>query len=197
MPPLIVDPALQAAVVRQFNLRGELAPFTLTEQVIPIFDIGQLVGAAPTVVTTTVDLQGVRVGTLTAASDGKQALATQIPFSEDNQVVDGGFTVNPGAAAVICDSGALAASNRTFDIYANGNAIYDVIVEWRDAANAVTLASWSLLVGGVGVGNMVHWGPHNLNIALNERIRLVTGGAVVGTLSGALSFTTNSASLAA
>ncbi len=180
--PLIVDPALQARVVRQFNLRGELAPFNLTENVIPTIDIGRLVGADPTVVTTLAGSQGVRVGTTVG-----EHVRTQVPAIEDGNVVDGGFSVNPGAAALLVDGGPVSSSrNRTIDIYLNGNAIYDLIVEWRNAANAANLATWSLLVGGVGVSAPVHWGPHNLNMLLNERVRVVTGGAVVGTVSSAI-----------
>ncbi len=181
MTALIVDPALQAAVIRQFNLRGELAPFRLTEQVVPIFDIGQLVGAAPTVVTTTVGTQGIRIGTA-----GTAALVVAQPPLEDANVTDGGFSVNPGAAAVLVDTGALGAGDRTFDAYMNGSALYDLIIEWRNAANTANIATWSLLVGGVGVGNNVHWGPHNLNLANNERLRILTGGAVVGTVSSVM-----------
>ncbi len=179
MPAIIVDPALQAAVIRQFNLRGELAPFNLTENVVPVFDIGSLVGNLPTVVTTLAGSQGVRIGVDTT-------LKNSIPVTEPRvAATDGGFVVNPGAAAVLVDTGQLTAANRTFKAWMNGNAIYDLIVEHRNAANAANIESWSLLVGGVGVGNMVVWDA-TFTVAANERVRIVTGGAVVGTVSACI-----------
>ncbi len=193
MPALIVDPALQASVIRQFNLKGELAPFNLTENVVPIFDIGRLLTSInPTVVTTLLGSQGVRVGT----AAGSTYVQTSTPLVNDNNVTDGGFQVNPGAAAVVVDTGALSAGTREITAYLNGSALFDVIVEWRDAANAATLASWSLLVGGAGVGNHVQFGPVNLNFLASERVRIVTGGAVVGTLSSAIHQTTTAQSVA-
>ncbi len=180
--PLIVDPQLQASVIRQFNLRGELAPFNLTENVVPIFDIGTLLRAIdPTVVTTLAGSQGVRVGT-----SGTAALVTAQPPVVDTNVTDGGFAVNPGAAALLVDSGALGAGDRTFDIYLGGSALFDLIIEWRNAANAANVATWSILAGDVGGGGNVHWGPHNLDLANNERVRIVTGGAVVGTVASTI-----------
>ncbi len=182
--PLIVDPALQASVIRQFNLRGELAPFNLTENVVPIFDIGTLLRAVdPTVVTTLAGSQGVRVGTATAIT----ALPTIQPRTAAAEITDGGFQVNPGAAAVLVDTGPLAAGEFVVTAWLNGSAVYDVILEWRNAANAANLATISLLVGGVATGDHVQFGPMNFgSLALNERFRIVTGGAVVGTVSSAI-----------
>ncbi len=191
--PLIVDPALIGRVVSQFNLRGTLNPFILTNRVIPTFDIGQLQGnIVPTVVTTNAGTAGVRVGSVLG-----QFVPVTTPVVQPANVTDGGFQVNPGAAAVVVDTGAIAGvSNRTIDIYLNGSALFDVIVEHRNAANAANVAAWSLLVGGAGIGNMVHFGPHNLAMVANERIRVVTGGAVVGTLSSAIQWTLSPASSA-
>ncbi len=176
MPALIVDPALQAAVIRQFNLRGALSPFELTEKVVPIFDIGQLVGAAPTVVTTLVGSQGIRVGTANAG--------VYLPVGgirrNDGDITNSGATVNPAAAAVIVDTGQLAAGTHFFHAIINWNAaILDFQIEWRNAANAATLALWGFQVG-TGQPS-VQFGPHPLNIATNERLRVVTASGGTGT----------------
>ncbi len=188
--PLIVDPALVASVVRQFNLRGEMSPFILTNRVIPTFDIGKLVSATvPTVVTTTEGAQGVRVG---SASGFALAVA---PPNPNTFVVDGGFQVNPGAAAVLVDSGALSEGNRVIKAYLNANAIYDVIVELRNAANTANVKTWSLLVGGVVTPNMVVF-EEAIAFAASERVRVVTGGAVVGTISSTIAGTSYTYGLA-
>ncbi len=178
MSALIVDPALQAEVIRQFNLRGELAPFRLTEEVVPIFDIGRLLSlAVPTVVTTLEGSQGVRIGT-TGGTDYLPVGPVQI---DDGDVTNSGAVVNPGAAAVLVDPGAVVGSSiRHVEGVINWNtAEIDFQVEWRNAANTATLTLWSYFCGA---GNAsVKFGPWFLNIASGERIRVVTAGGGVGT----------------
>ncbi len=182
---LIVDPALQAAVIRQFNLRGELAPFNLTEQVVPIFDIGQLVGAAPTVITTLVDAQGVRVGTIGAVN----YLPVEATRFDDTDVTNSGVVVNPAAAQVIVDSGAFPNSgNHRVDVWMASNGALGLFeIQWRNAANAATLATWGFILGTAGESTF-NWGPFILNMALNERIRIVTVAAIVGSVNATVQF---------
>ncbi len=181
--PLIIDPALQASVVRQFNLRGELAPFNLTENVVPIFDIGTLLRAVdPTVVTTAAGFTGVRPGT----TGNDQYLTTFIPVVEDTGIFNSGATVNPGAAQVLVDTGQRSAGPMLIHWIINNNAaISDFDVQWRNAADAATLATWTYFAGTgqPSVSSILM----NLDMALNERIRIVTGGAVVGTVNATIS----------
>ncbi len=188
---LIVDPALQASVIRQFNLKGELAPFNLTENVVPIFDIGQLLGAPPTVVTTTLGQQGVRVGT----AFGPNALQTRTPRINDGDVTDGGTAVNPAALAVLVDSGQLAGGEQMVSIYFSANVVVDFRIEWRNAANTATIASWTILQGGPSAAPF-QWGPTTFAITTNERIRVVNVGVVVGTVSSCISTTPSNPSAA-
>ncbi len=182
MPAIIVDPALQAAVIRQFNLRGELAPFNLTENVIPVFDIGKLtsLAEAPTVVTTTFGQQGLRIGT-DSASEG---LITRPKAFDDAQIVNSGAVVNPAAGTVLADTGQLAAGDRMVHWLINSNAaaVTDFSVEWRDAANAVTIAIWTFFVGG-NTESVQMFNPLVLTFATNERLRIVATGVVVGTVN--------------
>ncbi len=174
--PLIVDPALQAEVVRQFNLRGELSPFLLTNRVVPIFDIGSLTGNLPTVVTTLAGSQGVRVGTVSDVT----ALTVEPPSERVADVVDGRTVTNPTAGTVLVDSGQLQAGNHLFHALINCDAaIDDFSIEWRDAANAVTLASYGFYVG---TGQpTVYWGPHLLAVATtNQRVRIITENTITG-----------------
>ncbi len=181
--PLIVDPALQAEVIRQFNLRGELAPFNLTENVVPIFDIGTLLrDIDPTVVTTLAGSQGVRVGL--AAGDTLQTADKRI---EDTNVVDGGVTVNPGAGALLADSGQLAAgTSRIWATFGSTAALSGLELAWRDAADAADLAVWRFLYGA---GQSIQF-RETCHFLLNERLVVRNTGATVGSAVAALSFTT-------
>ncbi len=178
--PLIVDPDLQAQVIRQFNLRGELAPFNLTENVVPVFDIGSLTGNLPTVVTTLAGAQGVRVGT-TAAT-------TFLPVGpvryDDQNIFTSGPVVNPGAGAVIIDTGQLGSFPHLVHWQVNNSAALavDFEVQWRDAANAVTLANWPILAEG-GAGHVEMMQQLVLSFQNLERLRIITPVAVVGTVN--------------
>ncbi len=176
--PLIVDPALQAAVIRQFNLRGELAPFNLTENVIPTFDIGRITGFDPTVVTTTAGQQGIRIGTVNSIA----YLPVGQPDIGAAGVFDGGVTINPAAGAVIADGGPVGGTGRrSVRVQMSGNAVYDFQIQWRDAANLVNLATWTILAGGASP-NIASW-ERTINLTLNERVRVVVLSLVAGSVS--------------
>ncbi len=180
MPAIIVDPALQAAVIRQFNLRGELAPFNLTENVVPVFDIGSLTGNLPTVVTTLAGFQGVRVGTLS-----RNTALIEAPVEiNDTDIVDSGVVVNPAALQVLVDTGAFPAlNNRLIECHISATVIADFRIEWRNAANAANLATWSTFADAHGY----MLGPWNLRFAMSERIRIISIAAVVGSVTAVIS----------
>ncbi len=181
--PLIVDPALQAAVIRQFNLRGELAPFNLTENVVPTFDIGVLAGQTvdPTVVTTLAGVQGVRVGTPAQTT----ALTVNAPRYDDGNVVNSGVVNNPGAGQVIVDTGQLNVGTHLIHWLLNIDVLGDLHVEWRNAADAATLVTWPYGFGA-GVQHEGMFQTLNLNLAQNERIRIITPAAVVGNVNATI-----------
>ncbi len=184
--PLIIDPALQASVIRQFNLRGELSPFLLTNRVVPTFDIGTLVTAVvPTVVTTQAGSTGVRIGTLNDAT----AVITSKPGINDNDVTDGGTSINPAALTVLVDTGPIVGQQGQLWFYAiiGANVPVDFRIEWRNAADAATVAAWTILVGGPSAVPFAF--ELNLeDMQVNERIRIVNVGAVVGTVSSNIAF---------
>ncbi len=189
--PLIVDPELAAEVVRQFNLKGALAPFNLTEDVVPIFDIGTLVRAVdPTVVTTTDGSQGLRVGTLTG-----QAIQVRTPPLLDTLVVDGGFSINPGAGVLLADGGPQSVTEKYYKITISCNVAHDFVIEWRNAADAANLATWSVLVGGPS-SSVFTFETFVQPTAANERIRVVNGRALVGTAAATVSVSAGAASVA-
>jgi hypothetical protein len=87
-----------------------------------------------------------------------------------------GKTVTPGAAAVICDTGALSAGEYDFyfamsesDTAAAGKGL---IVEHRNAANSATLQT----LGGCPAGDSSAFSLQGYGVGDQERIRVVQGG---------------------
>ncbi len=181
--PLIVDPALQASVIRQFNLRGELSPFLLTNRVVPTFDIGTLVRPIdPTVVTTLDGSQGLRVGLL---QSNRSLITGEEPFGTGD-IQDGGTVINPGANTVLL-AGLAAASSASFrvKITTSANVVVDFLIAHRNAANSADLETWTVLSGGPSAVPFVF--DISYFLAFNERIRVSNVGAVVGTVATTLS----------
>ncbi len=192
MPALIVDPALQAEVIRQFNLRGELSPFNLTENVVPIFDIGKLLSTVtPTVVTTLAGSQGIRVGTNSAIN----ALAVRNTGFNDAMIVNSGRVTNPTAGTVLADTGQLVANGQVIHwIICSDSATLTLFdIQWRNAANSATIATWSYLVGG-NLPCVQMFNQLNLNIVNNERVRIVAVAAVTGDVNATIGSTLSNAS---
>ena len=180
MPALIVDPALIAAVTRQFNLRGALQPFNLTENVVPTFDIGKLTGLdpIPQQVVTPGLASTVRIGTV-----GNNHV--RVGFSEFAPAnVISSIDVAPAAGTVLADSGQLAAGTNYFQALMSHDDSVDVHIElqWRNAANAANVAAWPIFIQQ----RWEHW--FMINNALNERIRWVNIGAVAGTALSVVAF---------
>lgn len=182
MPAIIVDPELLARVTRQFQLRGQLQPFNLTENVIPIFDIGKLLDIDVTKVATPDSDTAVRVGT---ASD-TAALMTAQSAIEADEINDIGFVTNPTAGTVLADSGAQAAGLVRIEgqIHLIGTN-EDFRVEWRNAANNATLASFSVLMSEPA---HFRFGPFTFNMALNERVRIISVNTITAQVAGFLTF---------
>ena len=137
----IVDPELIANIVQQLNVKGALAPFDISEIAFPVFDIGRLAGLT--------GIQKVATpGSETAVRVGTAAGAHLV--SADPPADPGDFTnstdASPGAGVVLADSGPLAAGLHliTGEFTYNGAAQESIQFQWRNAANAVTLAFWHI-----------------------------------------------------
>ncbi len=182
--PLIVDPELQARVTRQFNLKGELAPFRLTETVIPIFDIGRLVGLAPQEVVTPGLASSVRIGLQSITNH----LVTGTPAIAATQVVAQTDT-NPAAAAILADTGQLAAGIKHIRarFYSSDATAHDNRFQWRNAANAANIFEWPFTITG-GASGMIYTFDMYISPALNERFRFTNIGAHVGVVTTEISF---------
>ncbi len=182
--PLIIDPALEAEVVRQFNLRGALAPFLLTNRVVPIFDIGRLTSLiVPTVVTTLEGSTGVRIG-LSNVDSSFQTTLPKLGAAE----VDNDTTVNPTAGDVGATTGQLAVADFLMDGFVcNNAAITDISIQFRNAADSATLALWTLFAGTGGPTQ--RWGPYVIeNTVLNQRVRVVYNSTITATVNSTLTF---------
>ncbi len=156
----------------------------------PIFDIGRLASIdTPQVVTTLAGSQGVRVGTVNRTT----ALLNAPIETNDADVTDSGVVVNPGAATVLADTGALTLNNFLVEVHFSSTVIADFRIEWRNAANAANVASWSSFADSHGYT----LGPWNLRLAASERIRILNIAAVVGSVTAVVSASIIGTSLAA
>lgn len=180
MPPaLIDDPSLLDRILRQFRVKGRVNPFEIGNVAVPTFDIGELAQDRPvTEVVTPDSTSAVRIG----LSDDQSALTIKYPphlptetFSDQSAA--------PGAASVLADTGQLAASEffLQFTLSHDDAALRHIEIQWRNAANTATLATYPIWVTEV----TNRW--LNVDVALNERFRLVNITAIAGL---ALSFIT-------
>lgn len=189
MSAIIVDPDLIAAITRQFNLRGDLKPFNLTEDVVPIFDIGRLIDLTPIAVTTPGSDTAVRVGTETALTHlavHPAALDSGITFtSRDN---------NPAGGTVLADTGQLAAGPHLIYGLASGAQALDVQFSWRNAADAADIDTWTHLAPTGGPDLVVP--PFVANITVNERFVFRPVVASVGLVATSITAAPLTASIA-
>ncbi len=177
MPAIIVDPELLAAVTRQFQLRGELQPFNLTENVVPTFDIGRILALDPAIpqqVVSPGQNNSVQIG----LASGRTVIPTVTPrFMATDVVPDTQAAV--AAGTVLADSGQLAAGDFWVDcsISQNDGTTVDLALQWRNAADAANILQIPFF-GGLRVGKLFHF----RDVALDERFRLVTNTAIAGTI---------------
>ncbi len=175
MPALIVDPELLAAVTRQFNLRGELQPFNLTENVVPIFDIGRLLALDPPIPTQVVT-PGSAVAVRIGVNNTSTSLQVALPFFQDANIFDD-TSAAPGAGTVLADTGQLTNNVQFMQIllsHSDGaNETFEI--QWRNAANNATLATLPVTLEHVVTLNL------SFDTELNERVRIVNITAIAGT----------------
>ncbi len=165
MPGIIVDPELIAAVTRQFNIRGELQPFNLTENVVPVFDIGRLTGITQIQKVTTPDeALTVRIG----QAAGNDHLAVAAPVCETTDIVTDSKNA-PSAGTILSDTGQLAAGIHwiSTQISQTNTTVESMIFEWRNAANSAALVTFRIQLNEDQSGSIDFVG----NFALNERLR--------------------------
>ena len=172
MPAIIVDPDLLAAVTRQFQLRGELQPFNLTENVVPTFDIGRLIGLAVQPVVT----PGLTTSVLIGLQAAGFALTTREPFLEPADVFDD-RSVSPNAGDVLADTGGVSASVRSFKIQLmqNTGSAFEFALQWRNAANSATLATFQF----IATLNSPFIFDFVADMSAGERIRMVSVNTII------------------
>ena len=192
MPALIVDPELIAAITRQFKLRGELQPFNLTENVVPIFDIGRLIGLTEIQKVATPDSpDAVRIGVPTVSG-----YLPTLPVELQDAQLASGASVNPGANTVIADTGQLAAGPHViwWSMTTDDAGSVHATLEWRNAANNATLSGIEVMVGHGDGGSQS--GPLVFDMATDERVRIETKAVTAGIFAGNIQFAPVTQSLA-
>ena len=158
-------PQLTADIIAALRLTGTLGLFDMSDVVIPTISVGN-----------------VRPQTFSFS-----------PIVFSSAEVSFGSAFSPVANTVIADTGALAAG--TYDVQlqlASGirvaAASTPLMIQHRNAANAITLATLlSTDPAGGDVGNAVQSPIFGYVIALNERLRIITGSsAFTGGVSGSI-----------
>ncbi len=174
--PLIIDPELQAQVIRQFNLRGELSPFLLTNRVVPTFDIGKLASTVPTEVVS----PGLTSSVIVGLVGGNRHMSVAPPTTEDTEI-DGDRTAGAAAGDVLADTGQLTAGLHWIRAGLTYNATTESFdLEWRNAANAASLRTIPFEIeAGDGLVEIIFVG----NFLVNERIRWTAKTAAAGSAS--------------
>ncbi len=180
MPALVDDPQLLSEILRELRVKGQLAPFTISETAIAVFDIGKLTDLDVQHVTTPDSATGVRIGTANATT---AVTREAVPYSF-GAVHGDGVTNNPGAGTVLADTGALAAGRISLLARISTDAARDqFVLEHRNAANTANLATMSIIVQS--------WAyDFTYIVAANERFRLVNTNAIVGDVAHTI-ITTN------
>lgn len=140
-------------------------------------------------------LTEVRPVYIVAARAGALNVSTNLPLFRSSEIT-ASSAANPAADAIIGDTGALPAGD--YDIFASIDVVgitsvgpnTAVVLQQRDAANAVTLASL-LFAGHTGALNLSSHAVLPLTgyqIALNERLRFINAASSlvghVGTVIG-------------
>ena len=168
----IVDPTLIADIIKQLNVRGALAPFEIAPVAVAVFDIGRLTGLDVQSVVT----PGLAASVLIGLEAANFALTTREPFLAAADVFDD-ITLNPLAGVILADTGAVAAGVTSFKVQLSQTTASGFIfeIQWRNAANAATLASFPF------TKNLVM--DFVANMALNERIRLVNVNNITATVA--------------
>jgi len=147
--PQVNDPELEANILRELSIVGQLGKLRVLDVVLPTFSLGNVI---------------------------QQTVEVLTPSFRSTDIFSGGQLVAPAAGAVLADTAALPAG--TYDVKmgfssddgANQNEIQ---VQHRNAANTATLAVYSLVSATGRVGIAQTWWEYGYELAINERLRIV------------------------
>jgi hypothetical protein len=93
-----------------------------------------------------------------------------------------GIQVNPAASAVLADSGPKAGGAFDALVILGANVAVVATVEWRNAANTANVKSQVIAVGA----NQVIQLKFPVDLALNERVRVLNNAAVTGSVQASV-----------
>ena len=170
----IVDPELIADLVRALNVRGELAPFDISQVAVPIFDIGRFVADfGPTEVVSPGLASSNRIGIPVT-----QALEVRNPAHTPANVFDD-TSVAPAGGTVLADTGQIGTGEFFLRLNMGHTDATPLVfeIQHRNAANLATLATYPIITEhDMGVFEL------SVTIAVaNERFRIVNISNVAGT----------------
>ena len=100
--------------------------------------------------------------------------------------ISSGRLVNPAIDAVLLDTVALTAGIRTPQAIVTSTVTAQFELQLRDAANAATLRSQILSVVAMDTFDFTFNQP--IQVALNERLRILAVGTIVGTVSVSMNY---------
>ena len=98
--------------------------------------------------------------------------------------ISSGRVINPVLDFVLLDTGALFTGSRTPQVIVSSTVASAFELQWRDSANAATLKSQILACPAFDTNDFVLWS--GIEMALNERLRIVQVAAVTGSVSVSL-----------
>lgn len=165
--PQLDFPQLTADIIAALRLTGQLGLFNMSDTVVPVISVGN-----------------VRPQTFSFS-----------PITYTSSEIVHGAADSPAGNTVLADTGALGAG--TYDLQLQlsfgGRTIPNtpIVIEHRNAANAVTLATLlSLTQPGTDAAAAVQSPIFGYVIGLNERLRIKSPNSlIVGGVSGSIFFT--------
>lgn len=99
--------------------------------------------------------------------------------------LNSGRVANPALDQVLIDTGPLQANSVTFAVYLAATANCAVEVQWRDAANTGNVKSQIVACTAFNSNDKPHQ-KYPIEMAVNERIRVIQVAAVTGSVSVSL-----------
>lgn len=108
-------------------------------------------------------------------------IASLSPAYRVQDIFTAGSLTAPGAGTVLADTGALEAGAYTMQFLAGATESFDLQLQWRDVANAVSLWDMRMRIvsdAGAGAGTRVWMWNSRFSIDnTGERVRLIIPGA--------------------
>lgn len=168
--PQVDDPTVVADFIRSLGIRGRLGELSVSDIVVPVFNIGQ----APTItVSDPIPIIGVAGGVAVPVTGDFAGVTWR-----SGDIFTNGVVVAPAANAIMADTGQLPAGDYDIGLMgvgkSDGTASLNLQVQHRNAANNADQVTWDHLYSSTNNGT-VNFPYYSFvyTLALNERIRVL------------------------